>query len=244
MGDNNVYESSCIAQITGETLRPGGFSLTKKAIDYCNIQTSGQVLDLGCGNGATVRYLHEEYDIRAVGVDASRKLLNEAKRAGEGVFVYGFGEMLPFEADKFDMVIAECTLSLMYDKQRVLSEVFRVLKPQGWFVITDVYAKNPEYIDGLKMFKVNTCLGGLHDLDKLRDDIIDRGFEVQVLEEHSHELKDLMVKIIFSYGSMKAFWDQTTDSSDAQLGQKFQQNLGLCKPGYFLMIGMKVKSYG
>lgn len=240
MSDNNVYESSCIAQITGETLRPGGFELTKKAVDYCKVQASGQVLDLGCGNGATVRYLHEKYDIQAVGVDASKKLLDKAKQAGEGVFVYGFGETLPFESDCFDMVIAECTLSLMCDKQKVLGEIYRVLKPGGWLAITDVYAKNPKYIEGLKTFKVNTCLGGLHDLDELRDDIIDRGFEVRIVEDHSNELKDLMVKIIFSCGSMEAFWDQTTDDSDAELGQKFQQQLRLCKPGYFLLIGRKV----
>ena len=47
--------------------------------------------------------------------------------------------------------------------------------------------------------------------------------------------KKLMVEIIFKYGSMKEFWNITTCGNC----DGFSEKLGLCKPGYFLMIGQK-----
>ena len=55
----NAYESESMAELTGETLRPGGFRLTEKALRFCNITEANSVLDLGCGLGATVNYLYE-----------------------------------------------------------------------------------------------------------------------------------------------------------------------------------------
>ncbi|MCL5290189.1 MAG: SAM-dependent methyltransferase, partial [Firmicutes bacterium] len=41
---------------TGGTLRPGGFTLTDKAVQYCGFKPGTTVLDLGCGTGATVEH--------------------------------------------------------------------------------------------------------------------------------------------------------------------------------------------
>jgi ubiquinone/menaquinone biosynthesis C-methylase UbiE len=234
----NAYESDVVKEVLGETLRPGGFSLTEAAANFCQLSENHAVLDLGCGMGATIRYLYESRNIKAVGIDPSEKLLNLAKREHTYAdFVVGTGENIPFEAEKFDAVFAECTLSLMDHLDRTLEEVHRVLNQSGWFVITDVYARNPDSLANLEKFSVNSCMRGLHDLDLLKQKLEDLGFKILYLEDCSQLLKELFVKIVFSYDSMDVFWN--ISSADCTDGCKFQEMLKACKPGYFLMIAKK-----
>lgn len=241
----NAYESCCMQEATGETLRPGGFTLTQKALSFCGLTEQSKVLDVGCGMGATASYLYENYGIKVVGIDPSSKLLGMAKAKNpSATFILGFGESLPFEKESFECVIAECTLSLMNALHVSLKEVHRVLEKGGWFVITDVYAKNPEALKPMENFSLNSCMRGLHHLPLLQHELEMMGFEVMLLEECSQLLKELMVKIIFSHGSMSAFWSKTLEGSAPQACCAFEENLKACKPGYFMMILKKGESHG
>lgn len=240
----NAYESCCMQEMTGETLRPGGFKLTQKAVSFCGLNEEDVILDLGCGRGATIEYLFNEYSIKAIGVDPSEKLLKIAQEKNPfGTFISGSGELLPFKDEKFSSVFAECTLSLMHDLDATLQEVYRVLSPLGWFVITDVYAKNPKALDSLQNFSLNSCVRGLHELPLLQTKLQHLGFEVLVLEDCSNFLKELMVKIIFAHGSMKEFWQKTMEDAGAQTCCSFEQNLKEAKPGYFMLIARKGEQY-
>lgn len=234
----NAYENANMMNIMGETLRPGGFKLTEKAVEYCKLCADDTVLDLGCGQGATVGYLKDKHNIKAVGIDTSEKLINIAKqRYKNGDFILGSGENMPFKEESFSGVFAECTLSLMKDLDSTLKEVYRVLKKYGWFVITDVYARNPIALKELEKFSLNSCMRGLHDLDMLKVKLTDMGFEIMLFEDCSYFLKELLVKIIFTYGSMGVFW--TAASDGCADGCKFQELLKACKPGYFIIIARK-----
>jgi arsenite methyltransferase len=57
-----TYENPKIHEVTGETIRPGGFALTKRAIEYCGFGKGARLLDVGCGLGATVEYLVDQHD--------------------------------------------------------------------------------------------------------------------------------------------------------------------------------------
>jgi ubiquinone/menaquinone biosynthesis C-methylase UbiE len=222
----------------GHTLRPGGFNLTEKGVRFCNISTAHRVLDLGCGRGATVVYLKERHHIQAVGIDPSEKLIEAARKLCEGLeFVIGRGEDIPFDDRNFQCVFAECTLSLMDDVDSAIKEVYRVLEDKGWFIITDVYAKHSDNIEELNQFSLNSCMRGLHDLGVLIEKLEGSGFEIHLLEDHSDLLKQLMVEIGFSYGSMDVFWNITTQNCID--GCKFQQALKRCKPGYFMLVARK-----
>jgi len=234
----NAYENNNMHEMMGETLRPGGFSLTEIGVQLCKFSSEDSVLDLGCGQGATVGYLKEKHNIKAVGIDPSEKLLDIArKKYGYADFVLGTGENTPFANECFHGVLAECTLSLMDDVNRTLKEVYRVLKKRGWFVITDVYARNPSFVNKLEKFSFHSCMRGLHDVNLLEENLKSVGFEIMVLEDCSDLLKELLVKIVFSYGSMGVFWNKTTD--DCTDGYKFQEIMKACKPGYFIMIARK-----
>lgn len=233
----NTYESCCMQEVMGDTLRPGGFELTDFAVNYCALSPRDSALDLGCGRGATVNYLQEKYSIEAIGVDPSEKLIGEAEKSfGGASFVRAKGEDLPFEDESFNCVLAECTLSLM-DADIAIEQVHRVLKKNGWFVISDVYAKHPEAADELRSFSLNSCMRGLHDLEKLKNKLEKAGFSIAYVEDCSHLLKELLVKIVFSYGSMCEFWN--TASENCVSGDGFYRVLKQCKPGYFLLIVKK-----
>jgi arsenite methyltransferase len=238
MSTSNVYESKYMSCVLGDTLRPGGFELTDKGVDFCKFEKGSRILDVGCGSGNTVEYLKERYSFDSYGIDPSKMLLEEGKVRNPELNIFeGTGEKIPFDDDYMDGIFAECTLSLMEDLPAALNETHRVLKNNGYFVITDVYAKNPEYLELLNKFSFNSCLRGLHDIEKLKSALESIGFEVMLFEDYTHLLRELMVKIIFKYGSMNVFWSKATSCSTNC--SEFQKVLSECKVGYFLLIAKR-----
>jgi ubiquinone/menaquinone biosynthesis C-methylase UbiE len=224
----------------GQTLRPGGFTLTEKSLQFCKLSKYDNVLDLGCGKGATLNYLYEKHQIKGKGIDPSYKLLDIARKNNPfAEFIEGTGNDLPFKDRSFNAVFAECTLSLMESLSTTIKEVFRVLYPEGWFIVTDVYARNISAVNELNDVPFGSCMRGLHDLEYLKDNLKNNGFQVMLLEDCSDLLKQLMVKIIFEYGSMDVFWNKATDHCDKSSEKSFQQRLNACKPGYFILIAKK-----
>lgn len=231
-----VYESENMRGVTGDTLRPGGVFLTDRAIEICNFQAGNKILDVGCGMGVTVERLKRVYNLNAFGVDPSLKLLKLGKaKYGNHHIELGRGEELPHKNEFFKGVMAECTMSLMEDFKKTIMESNRVLEDKGYFIVSDVYARQPEYLEQVQKHNVNSCMRGLFNIDILKETIVKSGFEIIYFEDWTELLKQLMVKIIFKYGSMSIFWEIATCNSCGD----FQQKLTLCKPGYFLLIAQK-----
>jgi len=129
-----------------------------------------RILDVGCGNGNTVLRIAKEVGShgKAVGIDFSPEGIAEAKKKAIELgldkvaeFRVVDAEKLPFEDNYFDAVVSECVVCLTPNKQRVLNEKARVLKPGGKIVMHDVISKaempkavqtNPELYCG--------CIGG------------------------------------------------------------------------------------
>jgi len=231
-----VYENEDMIRATGDTLRPGGVFLTDRAIKICDFKESDKILDVGCGMGATVKRLKSIYNLDAFGVDPSLKLLKIGKdKYGDHNIKFGRGEELPHKNELFKGVMAECTMSLMDDYKKTIRESFRVLQDKGYFIVSDVYARRSEYLGEVQNSNVNSCMRGLFDIDILKDVIASAGFEIICFEDWTDLLKQLMVEIIFKYGSMAKFWEIATCNSCGD----FHQKLTLCKPGYFLLIAKK-----
>lgn len=238
MNSNNLYESREMHCILGDTLRPGGFKLTDEAVNFCELSKGNEVLDIGCGMGSTVEYLENMYFLKSFGIDPSKILITNGKNKNPNLRVQeGRGENIPFEDKCMDAVFAECTLSLMEDLEKTIEESFRVLKNKGSFVITDVYARNPEYIHLMDKFDFNSCMRGLHDIEKLKIQLKNNGFKIVLFKDYTDLLKELTVKIIFKYGSMNIFWSKAASCSKDCF--EFQKVLSRCKVGYFLMIAKK-----
>jgi ArsR family transcriptional regulator len=156
------------------------------------IKEKDTVLDLGSGAGfdcfLAVKKVGKSG--RVIGVDFSKEMIAKstslAKQFGyENVeFRLGDIENLPVEDSSVDVVISNCVINLAPNKSRVFAEAYRVLKPEGKMLVSDIVLLEdiPDEIKGNEELLAG-CVGGAI----LRDDYIklvqEVGFSVSILEE-------------------------------------------------------------
>jgi SAM-dependent methyltransferase len=144
------------------------------------------VLDLGSGGGIDVLPSARRVGPtgKAYGVDMTDEMLalaNENKRqAGvENVeFLKGEIENIPLPDDSVDVIISNCVINLSSNKDRVLSEAFRVLKPGGRFAVSDVVTKGeilPEIRKSVLLWV--GCVAGALEENDYRAKLSAAGFE-------------------------------------------------------------------
>jgi SAM-dependent methyltransferase len=131
------------------------------------------VLDLGSGGGIDVLLSARRVGPagRAYGLDMTDEMLALARenqrRAGvENVeFLKGEIEQIPLPDNSVDVVISNCVINLSADKDRVLREAFRVLKPGGRFAVSDVVTRGavPEAVRQNMLLWVGCIAGALDD---------------------------------------------------------------------------------
>ena len=139
-----TYEEIASRLIVDAPMHPGGFALTDRALEFCELPRGALVLDIGCGTGGTVARMMGRHGLRAFGVDPSFLLLQKGlmQNASQRV-VRAVGEGLPFLSSVLDCVLAECSLSVAKDPVDVLGESHRLLKEGGRLVLSDLYLRNP-----------------------------------------------------------------------------------------------------
>jgi len=117
--------------------------------DFTDIKKGDHVLDLGSGAGNdcfVARALVGESG-RVTGLDMTEPMIKKARENCDKLkfknveFVLGDIENMPFENNSFDVVISNCVLNLLPDKQKAFSEIFRVLKSNGHFCVSDIVIK-------------------------------------------------------------------------------------------------------
>lgn len=97
-----------------------------------------RTLDVGCGEGRFSRMLAERGAV-ATGIDIVPFLISEAIRLHpEGRYEVCSAESLPFENDSFDLVVSYITLVDIPDIRAAISEMTRVLKPGGNFLVANI----------------------------------------------------------------------------------------------------------
>jgi arsenite methyltransferase len=131
------------------------------------------VLDLGSGGGIDVLLSARRVGPtgRAYGLDMTDEMLslareNQRKAGVENVeFLKGEIEHIPLPDSSVDVVISNCVINLSSDKDRVLKEAFRVLKPGGRFAVSDVVTRGevPEGVRQNMLLWVGCIAGALDD---------------------------------------------------------------------------------
>src|ERR1700731_3356323 len=131
------------------------------------------VLDLGSGGGIDVLLSAKRVGPtgKAYGLDMTDEMLNLAnenkRKAGiDNVeFLKGEIESIPLPDSSVDVIISNCVINLSADKDQVLREAFRVLKPGGRFAVSDVVVRGsvPEPVRRSMEMWVGCIAGALHD---------------------------------------------------------------------------------
>ena len=117
--------------------------------NFANIKLGDVVLDLGSGAGNDVFVTRQLVGDggKVIGVDMTQEMIDKANKnkdklgAANVEFKLGEIESLPVTDSSIDVVISNCVLNLVPNKDRAFSEIYRVLKPKAHFCVSDIVLK-------------------------------------------------------------------------------------------------------
>ena len=181
---SNLYDSSDASQIPEDAMLASLGCGNPTALAKLN---SGEVvLDLGSGGGIDVLLSARRVGPtgKAYGLDMTDEMLalaneNKRKAGAENVeFLKGEIENIPLPDNSVDVIISNCVINLSADKDRVLREAFRVLKPGGRLAVSDVVTRGaiPDEIRQKVLLWVG-CIAGALEETEYRSKLKGAGFE-------------------------------------------------------------------
>jgi len=197
----DLYDVSQIQQIPQEALLASLGCGNPTAL--AELKAGEVVLDLGSGGGIDVLLSARRVGPtgKAYGLDMTDEMLalaNENKRKSgiENVeFLKGDIENIPLPDNSVDVIISNCVINLSADKDRVLREAYRVLKPRGRFAVSDVVTRGeilPEVRKNVLAWV--GCIAGALDENDYKNKLMAAGFEhVQVEPTRIHRAEDAKV---------------------------------------------------
>jgi arsenite methyltransferase len=181
---SNLYDESEAATIPEAAMRASLGCGNPTAL--AELQPGETVLDLGSGGGIDVLLSARRVGPsgKAYGLDMTSEMLalaeeNKLKSGLTNVeFLRGEIENIPLPDNSVDVILSNCVINLSADKDRVLREAFRVLKPGGRFAVSDVVVRGdvPSEIRRSIELWVGCVAGALRD-DEYRGKLRAAGFE-------------------------------------------------------------------
>ncbi|MEL6383193.1 MAG: class I SAM-dependent methyltransferase [Cyanobacteria bacterium J06626_18] len=114
----------------------------KRLLEYVELPAAPNVLDIGCGTGRLLNRLATAYpSLQGTGLDFSAAMLRQARCSNHHrprlIFVQGHAAPLRFADQQFDAVFNTFSFLHYLEPQRVLAEIYRVLRPGGTFYWVD-----------------------------------------------------------------------------------------------------------
>jgi arsenite methyltransferase len=181
---SNLYDSSQARQVPDEAMLASLGCGNPTAL--ANLNPGEVVLDLGSGGGVDVLLSAKRVGPsgKAYGLDMTDEMLalaneNKRKSGAENVeFLKGEIEHIPLPDNSVDVIISNCVINLSADKDRVLREAFRVLKPGGRFAVSDVvtHGEMPAEIRQSVLLWVG-CIAGALEENEYRAKLLSAGFD-------------------------------------------------------------------
>ena len=180
----NLYDSTQAAQIPEEAMLASLGCGNPTAL--AQLHPGEVVLDLGSGGGIDVLLSARRVGPtgKAYGLDMTDEMLalanaNKQKAGATNVeFLKGEIENIPLPDNSVDVILSNCVINLSADKDRVLREALRVLKPGGRFAVSDVVTRGdiaPQIRESLLLWV--GCIGGALEENDYRAKLQAAGFE-------------------------------------------------------------------
>ncbi len=173
---------------------------------FINIKKGDRVVDLGAGagNDAFVARSLVGDEGKVIGIDMTSAMISKAKENNTKLgynnveFILGDIEKIPLSDESADVVLSNCVLNLVPNKQKAFSEVYRILNSTGKFSISDIVINGnlPDKLRKSAELYVG-CVAGAIDKNEYLNIIKESGFsKVEIVEEKKYKIPDDMVKQI------------------------------------------------
>jgi SAM-dependent methyltransferase len=192
VSDTIGYNKEKLAELPGEADMGLGCG---NPTGYANLKKGEIVLDLGSGGGIDCFIAAKEVGEsgKVIGVDMTPEMIDKARRNAEkgnyGNVEFRLGEIdhLPSGDNTIDVILSNCVINLAPDKGDVFAEAYRVLKPGGRFVVSDMVLNGDLPIGVLQSVKAYAgCVSGALQKDMYIETIHEAGFKkVEILETKS-----------------------------------------------------------
>lgn len=188
--------------------------------EYARIQPGNVVIDLGSGAGNDCFIARAEVgdEGEVIGIDFSPQMIEKArantlKRGYTNIrFLEGDIEEMPVADNTADVVVSNCVLNLLPEKDRIFNEIYRVLKPGGHFCISDVVLNGffpKEFTDNAAMYA--GCIASaiqredyLAEIEKVnfKNICVERTKTVLIPDEVLHEYLDEATIVKYKEGNV------------------------------------------
>lgn len=172
--------------------------------EHAGIKKGDTVIDLGSGAGNDVFVARAIVGDKGkvIGLDMTKEMIEKANKNNEKLdfnnveFKFGDIEAMPFENDLADVVVSNCVLNLVPDKQKAFSEIYRILKPGAHFCVSDIVLKG-ELPAGLKKSAemYAGCVAGALQQNEYLSIIKETGFKnIEIKKTKVIELPDEVLR--------------------------------------------------
>ena len=202
--------SSCCGSVSGREADPITSKLYPESETAC-VPSEAAAASLGCGNPTALAELKPGETVLDLGSGGGIDVLLSAKRVGPTGKAYGLDmtdemlalaranqrkagvqnveflkgeiEQIPLPDNTVDVIISNCVINLSADKDRVLAEAFRVLKPGGRFAVSDIVVRGeiPDAIRRSVELWIG-CVAGALEETEYRVKLAGAGFEAIAIE--------------------------------------------------------------
>lgn len=187
---------------------------------FAKIKKGDTVIDLGSGAGNDCFVARHETgeDGRVIGIDFTPAMIEKARANATKLgyanveFRQGDIEHMPITSNIADVIVSNCVLNLVPDKNQVISEIFRVLKPGGHFSISDIVlvGQLPDHIrNAAEMYA--GCVAGAIQKSEYLDMIVANGFtSITIQKEKPIVVPDDILKNYLNEIELQQFKDSNT----------------------------------
>lgn len=183
--------------------------------EYAGIKKGNVVVDLGSGAGNDVfvaRALVGD-EGKVIGIDMTQEMIDVANRNkkklgfGNVEFYLGEIEAMPLDNSSADVVVSNCVLNLVPNKQKAFAEIYRILKPGGHFCVSDIVIKGELPMNLKKSAEMYAgCVAGAVQYDEYLKIISDSRFKnVEVKKTKVIDLPDEILREYLSETELKLY---------------------------------------
>ncbi len=183
--------------------------------EFAEIKKGDTVVDLGSGAGNDVFVARAIVgdEGKVIGIDMTEPMIEKANKNNSSLgyknveFKFGDIEEIPLENNFADVVVSNCVLNLVPDKQKAFSEIYRILKPGAHFCVSDIVIQG-EMTEELKQSAAmyTGCVSGALDQSEYLKIIEEAGFKnIEIKKSKKINLPEELITMFLSDQGLKDY---------------------------------------